>query len=155
MAFCPNCGSQATGSFCPNCGTPLGSSFSNRPAAGTSGLGISENVAGALCYTPFLIGIICSIAFLVISPYNTNRFVRFHALQSLFLHLALFVLSILFSALLGVLAAATHGVGAVFGLLYPILWLGTIVLFLVLMYQAFNRQRTKLPYVGDFAEKQV
>jgi uncharacterized membrane protein len=155
VAFCPNCGSQATGSFCPNCGTPLGSSYAPRPGASAGGLGISENIAAALCYTPFLIGILCSIVFLVVSPYNTNRFVRFHALQSLFLHLALFVFSILFSAFLGVVALATHGIGALFGLLYPVFWLGTIILFLVLMYQAFNRQRTKLPYVGDFAEKQV
>ncbi len=162
MAFCANCGSQANGSFCPNCGSPLGgatgsraSSYTSSSTTGVGSPGITDNVAGALCYIPFLIGLVCSIVLLIIAPYNSNRNVRFHAFQSLFLHLALFVLSFAFSIVIGMFALMTHGVGFVLGGLYPILWLATLVLFLVLMYQAYNKQRTKLPLIGDLAEKQA
>ena len=157
MAFCPNCGSQANGSFCPNCGSPIGSATGYAPTStvGVGSQGITDNVAAALCYIPFLIGLICSIVLLVIAPYNTNRAVRFHAFQSLFLHLALFILSIAFSILIGLFALVTHGVGFLLGGLYPLLWLVTLVLFLVLMYQAYNKQKVKLPFIGDLAEKQA
>src|SRR5258708_4167281 len=101
MAFCPNCGSQVNGSFCANCGTPMG-------AAGAAGLGtvppgsgfqptplsapgLTDNVAGALCY---LATIITGVIFLVIAPYNQNKFIRFHAFQSIFLFVALLVIDI-------------------------------------------------------------
>ena len=99
MAFCPNCGAQATGTFCPNCGTAIagGSAGSAggtdtrplRPPPSSSGL--TNNVASMLCYFPFFIGLICSIVFLVVAPYNQNKTVRFNAFQSLFLHFGLFV----------------------------------------------------------------
>lgn len=164
MAFCPNCGSQATGSFCPNCGTPLAGASSAGPQSagyapsstvGVGGQGIQDNVAGALCYTPFFIGVICSIVFLVVAPYNRNREVRFHAFQSLFLHVALIVLSIALSIMITSLAIATHGLGFLLYGLHPLLWLATLVLFLVLMYQTYNKQKMKLPVIGDMAEKQA
>ena len=68
MAFCPNCGAQAAGAFCPNCGTalptgPTGAGASPGtgaapgagagyvpPARPVSAPGMTDNVAGALCY---------------------------------------------------------------------------------------------------------
>src|SRR5437879_984508 len=99
MAFCPNCGSQVAGSFCPNCGTQIGGAGScPTPGAGSrptspppimQAPGLTDNVAGALCY---LCGLITGIIFLVIAPYNQNKFVRFHAFQSIFAHIAVIVL---------------------------------------------------------------
>ena len=108
-----------------------------------------------LCYIPFLIGIICALALLFIAPYSTNRTVRFHALQSLFLHGAIFLLFIALQILVALLAVITHGLGILLIGLYPIISFATLVLFLVMMYQAFMNKRTKLPIVGDLAEKQV
>src|SRR4051794_28351354 len=99
MAFCPNCGSQVTGRFCPNCGSDVGasaatgggSSYPPPPSTPLAAPGLSDNVAGALCY---LCGFITGIIFLVLAPYNRNRLVRFHAFQSIFANVAIFVLEI-------------------------------------------------------------
>jgi uncharacterized membrane protein len=144
MAFCPNCGAQANGSFCPNCGTPLsgasGYTAGTSPSAGA--MGISENVAGALCY---LAGFISGIIFLVIAPYNQNKFVRFHAFQAIFTHLGLILLSMLFTIL-------THGIGFV---LFPLIGLATIALWIYLMVMAYQGKTVRLPVVGDLAAKQA
>jgi uncharacterized membrane protein len=150
MAFCPNCGAQTAGAFCPNCGSavsagsgPAGASFA--PPASVSTAGMSENVASALCY---LLGLITGIVFLVISPYNQNKTVRFHAFQSIFLTVAYFVIQIAWS----IISLLTHGLGF---LLYPLLLLFFFILWLYMMYSAYNNKKIKLPVIGDLAEKQA
>ncbi len=151
MAFCSNCGAQASGSFCPNCGTPLGgaSGYTARPSSSATGaMGISENAAGLLCYLLFFIGLlgfIVPIIFLVMAPYNQNKFVRFHAFQAIFTHLGLIVLSAL-------LVIVTHGLGLV---LFPLIGLGTLVLWIYLMVTAYQGKTVRLPVVGDLAAKQA
>src|SRR5579872_6213198 len=96
MAFCPNCGSQVSGRFCPNCGTDVGAGPSSAPPPPGAGAyvpptpppgsiarapGLADNVASTLTY---VLGFITGIIFLIISPYNRNRTVRFHAFQSIF-----------------------------------------------------------------------
>ncbi len=118
--------------------------------------GLSDNGASALCYTPFFIGLVCDVIFLVAAPYNRNRTVRFNAFQSLFLHAALFVFWIVVHLIMGMFALATHGFGFLFAAgLYPLLWLCILVLFIVLMYKSYNNQKVKLPFIGDLAEKQA
>lgn len=152
MAFCPNCGSQVTGSFCPNCGAqipgnpggPRSTGYSSVPPAASTG-GLSENVASALCY---LFGFITGIIFLVVAPYSQNRTIRFHAFQSIFLNVAWFACHIFVL----ILAAVTHGfaifLSPVVGLLFFLLWL-------YMMFTAFNNKKIKLPVIGDLAEKQA
>ena len=152
MAFCPNCGSQATGAFCPNCGAAVAAGSTAPPTGGAqpqyqqgqplSAPGLSDNVAGALCY---LFGLITGIVFLVLAPYNQNKFVRFHAFQSIFLNIAWLVLWV-------VLGLLTHGL-IIF--LSPIIGLAGVVIWLYMMYTAFNDKKVKLPVIGDLAEKQA
>jgi uncharacterized membrane protein len=163
MAFCANCGTQATGAFCPNCGAALGGAgASDNPNAGPGSSyvppgspasvqapGLTENVASALCY---LFGLVTGIIFLVLAPYNQNKTIRFHAFQSIFGHLALIVLGILLSIVLGMFAIVTHGFGFA---LFPLFWLCAVVLWLYMMYSAYNNKKVKLPVVGDLAEKQA
>jgi uncharacterized membrane protein len=156
VAFCPNCGTQADGSFCPNCGAALGGGATAAGGAGTgyvppgspSGVqapGLTENVASALCY---LLGFVTGIIFLVVAPYNRNKTIRFHAFQSIFTHVALIILSIV----VGIFSVATRGFG--FPLL-RLLWILEILLWLYMMYTAYNNRKVKLPFVGDLAEKQA
>src|SRR6516162_6985393 len=103
MAFCSSCGTSiAEGTvFCPNCGKAV--SAASPGAGGTMAVGpasaanqaagstpLAENVAGMLAYFT----IIPAIVFLVIEPYKSNRFVRFHSFQCLFAVGALIVLHI-------------------------------------------------------------
>ena len=142
MAFCPNCGAQTTGTFCANCGTNVAASAGATgstagSAAGSAyvppgpppvgAAGLSENVAGALCY---LFGLITGIIFLVIAPYNQNKFVRFHAFQSIFAHLAVIVFWIAYSIVGSILALLTHGVGF---FLFPLGVVGPILIALLFL----------------------
>ncbi len=152
MAFCPNCGAQAPGSFCPNCGvqvrgaagaTPGGGFSAGAPVASAPGL--TENVAGALCY---LFGMVTGIIFLLIAPYSQNRTVRFHAFQSIFFNVGW----IAFCMLWAMVGVVTHGVGL---LMTPLLGLLFFLLWLYLMFSAYNNKKVKLPVIGDLAEKQA
>ena len=140
--FCPNCGIEApsaAGSFVPR-GTP----------ASFQAPGLTQNVASALCY---LFGFITGIIFLVISPYNKDRTVRFHAFQSIFLTVGLFVIDIILVVLSGALYAAYAGP------LVQVIWLiyrvGVFVGWLFLMYSAYNNKKVIIPIVGPLAAKQA
>lgn len=167
MAFCPNCGAQVTGTFCPNCGSNVSAAAGSASSAGAAGASagagyvppgpapvaapaaMTENVAGALCY---LAGLITGIIFLVIAPYNQNKFVRFHAFQSIFGHLAVIIIWIAYVIIGGILVFLTHGFGF---FLYPLFGLLIFILWLYLMYSAYNNKKVKLPVIGDLAERQA
>ncbi|HLH03235.1 MAG TPA: DUF4870 domain-containing protein [Bryobacteraceae bacterium] len=157
MAFCPNCGTQATGAFCPNCGAALGGATANPnpnpnataggyvPPAAASAPGLETNVASALCY---LFGLVTGIIFLLIAPYNQNKTVRFHAFQSIFLHIGLIIIGIILS-MFGIM---THGLGLI---LFPIFWICVLILWLYMMWSAYSNKMVKLPVIGDLAQKQA
>lgn len=149
--FCPNCGAQVSGSFCPNCGTQVAGSpaagsttgySAPPPPAGAPAAGLTENVASALCY---LAGLVTGIIFLLIAPYNQNKIVRFNAFQSIFGHVAIVVVWMC-------LIFVTHGLGF---FLFPLVTLGIVILWLYMMYSAYNNKKVKLPLIGDLAEKQA
>jgi uncharacterized membrane protein len=124
------------------------------PAASS---GMTNNVAGMLCYIPlFLVGLIISIVFLVLEPYSKNRFVRFHAFQSIFLHvasLAIWIGMFILSMILGVI---TKGLSVfLMGPLMLLIWLGILVLMVVLMIKAYGNQELQLPVIGGLAAKQA
>jgi uncharacterized membrane protein len=153
MAFCPNCGAQVSGSFCQNCGTavaggagPAGAGAAYAPpVTPVAAPGLTENVASALCY---LFGLITGIIFLVWAPYNQNKTVRFHAFQSIFLHVSDIVLWILFT----MTGFITHGIGF---LLFPLFGLLVFAVWLYMMFTAYTNKKVKLPVIGDLAEKQA
>ena len=156
MSFCPSCGASVDGRFCAKCGTPMPataqSAADTPPPPYTSqpvSAGMADNVASALCYA---LGLLTGILFLVLAPYNQNRAVRFHAFQSIFLNVGVILFSFALSILLGIF----HFLGAIFGLfLVPLIWLGFFVLWLYLMYSAYQNKKVVLPIVGPLAEQQA
>lgn len=123
----------------------------NAPQVANSGL--SANAAGALAY---LAGIITGIIFLVIDPYKSDRFVRFHAFQSLFFNVAWIGLWIAWTIVGLILGAVTKGL--FFILQVPIdllLMVGGFALWAFLMYSAYQGKMTKLPVIGALAAKQA
>ena len=101
-------------------------------------LGLDANVAAALAY---FLGWI-SGAFLLLTE-RQNRFVRFHALQSVIVFGMLSLAWFLFLSipLLGWLIS--------FILIPPV----SAVVWLLLMFKAYQGERFKLPIVGDIAEQ--
>jgi uncharacterized membrane protein len=131
-----------------------GAAAAPQPAAASAG--ITNNVAGMLCYIPFGIGLILGIVFLVIEPYNRNRFVRFHAFQSIFLHVGVVALWIAFVFLSMILGFITRGLSIfLMGPLLTIVWLGVLVILVIMMIKAYGNQEMKLPFIGDLAAKQA
>jgi|SRR5215471_19560342 len=127
----------------------MASSPTPSPAAST---GMGNNVAGLLCY---LFGWLGGLIFLLIEPYKTNRFVRFCAFQSIFLDVLMIAVAIGFSIVVFLLAAITHGIGGLLGLIWPLIWLAYFGLKIFLMIKAYGNQELKLPVIGDLAAKQA
>lgn len=157
MANCAKCGAvlAAGATFCGSCGTPVaGAAPASAPAGGatTSG-GLTSNVAGALAY---LFGFVTGIVFLVIEPFKNDKFVRFHAFQSIIFNVAVIVLWIVFAILSAILSYITAGIAGL--ILFPIsmlLWLAMMAFWVFLMYKAYNNERFMIPIVGAIAAKQA
>lgn len=134
----------------PGYGPPPGYPPQGAPYAQASGL--QENVACALCY---ILGWITGIIFLVITPYNQNRNIKFHAWQSIFFFGGVTVLSIVLSIISGViLSSLSFGLWSIFRMIILIFDLAILAAWLFLMFKAYNNQRFVVPIVGPLAEKQ-
>jgi uncharacterized membrane protein len=183
MAFCANCGSQVADNvaFCPSCGkatgqaAPAGTAAPPPPpppqaapgasyqtaappppnasyqTAAAPAAPLAENVAGMLAYFT----IIPAIVFLLIEPYNRNRFVRFHSFQCLFTAAALIVIEVglmIISAILHLIPVMGWLITAI---MWPLYGLAVLALWLILVIKAYQHVMFKLPIVGDLAEKQA
>jgi uncharacterized membrane protein len=115
-----------------------------------SGTGLDPNVAALLAY---LLGIIGGIVFILIE--KDNKFVRFAAAQSIVLSIVMYIIMFGFPFVIGILAVATGGIGSLIGLLMPLLWLGFIVVWIMLMVKAYQNQEWELPVIGKIARKYV
>jgi len=155
MEFCAKCGAQlAEGtSFCASCGTPVGSAASSPGAPAAAGTPMSSNVAGLLAY---ILGFISGIIFLVIEPYKNDKFVRFHAFQSIFFNVALIVFWIAYSIVTGILGIVSLGfLAVVMGLVGLLISLAVLAYWIFLMYKAYDHKLYKIPFIGDLAAKQA
>jgi uncharacterized membrane protein len=101
--------------------------------------GLNQNVAGLLCY---LIGWITGLIFFLIE--KENKFVRFHAMQSM----------ITFGGLT-VLFMFVHFIPFIGWMLIPFLGILQLVLWILLMVKAYQGEQFKLPVIGDIAEKNI
>jgi uncharacterized membrane protein len=102
-------------------------------------LGLDENVESIIAYAGIWV---TGLNFLFIE--KDNNHVRFHAMQSLITFFSLFIASslILVIPVIGVIISSL------------ITFVGTI-LWLLLMYKAYNGEVFKLPFIGDLAEELI
>ena len=142
---CANCGLDVIegSAFCPSCGKPT----LTTPTAPANG-SLQPNIAGLLCYVAGFVG---AVAFLVVDPYKRNHFIRFHAFQSIFLSVVWVVLYVGIGVLTAIMPTALWSVRLS---LHTLLSLAIFLLWLFLMYEAYNNERFKLPVIGDLAERQ-
>ena len=102
-------------------------------------MGLEENIAGVLCY---VLGWITGIVFLVLE--KENKFVRFHAMQSIATFLPLTVAVWIFT-----------WIPIIGWAIVMLIEIAALILWLILMFKAYQGEMYKLPIVGDFAEKQL
>ena len=103
-----------------------------RPPAGSI-----ANVAAALCYS---LGWVTGLLFFATEP--QNRFVRFHAMQSMLVFGA--------ACMLLVLCLSIPFLGWILSIF---VFYGSAVVWLLLMFKAYQGERFKLPVAGDMAER--
>jgi uncharacterized membrane protein len=119
---------------------------------GKSALGLDGNLAAALGYP---IGILAIISLIM---EKENRFVKFHALQSLLYHVAGIVVILVVVVVLIILTLLLAMVRL--GALSPLLWLVYLIVFALYFIglifaavKAYNGVQFKLPVIGNMAEK--
>jgi uncharacterized membrane protein len=118
-------------------------------AAGTA---LTPNIAGALAYS---LGIITGVLFLVLEPYRRDRFVRFHAMQSILYFVAAVAFNILWRIMIGILMSISGWIAIVSFPIRMLISLGLFGLWLFLMFQAYNQREFSLPILGAIAKKQA
>ena len=168
MAFCANCGSAVTdgAAFCAGCGKAVGASPQPVAVAQTGGSavaaqpaniqpaasGLTSNVAAALAY---ILGFITGIIFLVIEPYKHDRFVRFHAMQSILYSACGIVFRIGWSILVSALVDVSGWAALVLVPVGLVISLALFGFWIFLMYQAYSNREFRIPIIGAIAAKQV
>jgi uncharacterized membrane protein len=145
MAFCSACGAETSGAaFCPKCGASQSAAAAPAGAATPSPTaGLDENVAGLLCY---ILGWITGLIFFLI---DKRPFVRFHAAQSIGMSVALFAIYLIIGVLFTMLHFMSMGFLAL--AIYPLLALLVFVLWIFMMYKAYQHEKFMLPIIGAIA----
>jgi uncharacterized membrane protein len=102
--------------------------------------GLEANLAAALSY---LVGFVTGIIFLLVE--KENRFVRFHAMQSTLVFAAIVAIDILLQIipLLGALVVVFLVIPA------------SAILWLFLMFKAYQGEEFKLPIIGQIAADKI
>lgn len=152
MAFCKNCRIEVEGRFCPQCGSLLeGAGTPGRPGSPDhpeqlprlTEAALPRNVAATLCY---VLGFVSGFLFLLWDPYNRDKLIRFHALQSIFLSIAALVISVAVSVIVPFPVTL---------LLSPLLTLFWLVLWVFMLWKTYQGQKVVLPVIGPLAEQQA
>jgi uncharacterized membrane protein len=145
MAFCKACGQDAgTAAFCPRCGASQSATAVPAPMPASPTEGIQENVAGLLCY---LFGWLSGLIFLLI---DKRPFVRFHAVQSIGLNIAMVV--VYFAVAFTFVMLHFLHMGFLALAIYPVLGLAMFALWIFMMYKAYQHEKFMLPVIGKIAE---
>jgi uncharacterized membrane protein len=81
-----------------------------------------------------------------------NQFVRFHAMQAFIFGLFNLAVRILFGILTAILFF-NYGLWNILNLIGLVIWLGYIGITIWLIVEGTRGNRTKLPVIGDYAER--
>jgi uncharacterized membrane protein len=159
--FCSKCGAKNAekAKFCSKCGAKLGEAETPTPTPtesaakpeAESSTGMSANVAGLLCYVAMWV---TGIVFVVLEKKST--FVKFHAWQSIMTFGVLTMVQIILS-IIGSIALVTlsPGLWRFANVLGIIVWVIMVGLWIVLMLLAYQGKMWKVPWAGNWAEKQA
>ena len=123
--------------------------------AGNESAGLAPNIAATICAALPLLG---GIIFLVLE--KKNAFVRFWAMQSVIFGGAAFIVFIILGvasvtfALLGI-PVISWAIGRMIGLAAVVIWIGSLVVWVITIIKAFSNVEWEIPYLGKLARKQL
>jgi uncharacterized membrane protein len=121
----------------------IGAAYNVGQPNGPTSTGLDPNVAAGLSYLGWWV---TGLIFFLIE--KQNRFVRFHAMQSILMFIGITILYIVV-----IFIAAIPFIGLLAWVLWPLLGLTSFVLWLYMMINAFQGRYIKLPIIGDYAER--
>jgi len=120
-----------------------------REAIGRTSTQLEPKVAGLLCY---VLGWVTGVVFLILE--KKNKFVRFHAIQSIVVFGAFTVVWIVLGIINGgTLYWRVHALWVLFSVIIWLLAAFAFILWIILMLKAYAGEKFKLPVSGDIAEK--
>ncbi|MGZ3611983.1 MAG: hypothetical protein ACXVDN_08015 [Ktedonobacteraceae bacterium] len=130
--------------------TQYGSPYTSTNPNGPTSMGMDANVAAGLSYLFSIVG-----GLIFYFGEKQNRFVRFHAMQSILFNAFWIVLFIVFFFVQSILYATVilSPLALVLTCLTFLLPFAVLVLWIILMVYAFQGKYFKLPVIGDYAEK--
>lgn len=113
--------------------------------------GIAYNIAALLSY---ILWPVACIFFLLVAPYNRNRFVRFHAFQALFLGFAGIVVAVALQIMTSILALIPVIGWLIDGLLWIAYGMAIVMLVVMLTYKAYNGEQYGVAVIGNLARRE-
>lgn len=120
-------------------------------SGGKTALGLDTNVGALLTYLP-ICGVSLIYSIIVLVTEKDNRFMRFHAFQSLLLIALMVVLWIGITIVSVVLAFVSSTLSFLFSLVVWLVLLAFLGLAIFMCIKAYNGEKTKLPLIGNMAE---
>src|SRR5260221_4439223 len=144
MPFCSSCGNQVDGghAFCAKCGA-------RQPAARQTPIdplgGITPRTASILCYIPW-IGWVGSVIVLASERFRTNRAVRFHAFQGLYLFVAMLLVEWVLTPMFRVIHEPIFRFD-------KLLQAGILFMCVFMIIKASHEEMYSLPIIGDLAAR--
>lgn len=120
------------------------------PESDRTSTGLEQNTAALLSY---LFTWVTGLIFYVIE--KDNKYVRFHAMQSILFGVAMVLAGVLLVILTTVLWYIPFIGGMASMLLSFVYWVGSVGILILLMVKAFQGERYKLPFIGDIAERNI
>ncbi|WKZ25479.1 MAG: hypothetical protein QY322_03780 [bacterium] len=103
--------------------------------AGKTATGLNKETSGALAY---VLGPITGVLFLILEK---DSFVRFHAMQSIVVFVGLFAIQ------------AMLGITIILAILVPLVGIVGFILWLMLIYKAWQGEEWEVPFLGKFARQ--
>ncbi|MBI4875610.1 MAG: hypothetical protein HY822_13335 [Acidobacteria bacterium] len=149
MPFCCQCGKpvQATDTFCAVCGARQAAAT----APQTDYLGsINPRTAAILCYIP-MIGWIMGIVVLASTRFRSDREIRFHAFQGLYLFVAWLIVEWVLGPVFRFPGFHFHPFPPVAGLLKA----AVIGVWIYMMITVSQGRAIRLPIIGELADRSV
>ncbi len=160
MPYCSQCGNQVgeLDAYCTRCGA-------RQPVPAPGGFPsateiVSDRASCVLCYFP-LVGWVAAIIVLAASRFRENRVVRFHAFQGLYLFVTWLVVDRVLQPMLSVMLfqPLAHGglrlPGMGFSGMVHALEFAILIISIVMMFKVNEREYTRLPALGELAEKSL
>jgi uncharacterized membrane protein len=140
--ICSNCNAPMpdVSAYCPSCGRSVAQEF--------NAIDSRDKLLAVLAY----IGLLPAIILLLIPMFRSDRFVRFHAWQSVLFSLSSMLLGLALRLLFVMLSLLPLG----FLLAWLSLGIGSLAIFMlwiVLVVKAAQGQRYELPVIGPLAEQ--